>query len=468
MNVVNSKLIKSLAFEKIVIEVIRLKNPHIQNNCYYAGGDINLDKEIEYFNRYGSRFQYDIIARNQLDLSAFGKEIIKAPKIVVEIKADRSPIDTLLRFVERAEKLFDVIVFIINTSPKEIYTKVKSNRARIYFLYYEDLINDIIIREFLHSLDDYISKKDNLLISDNYSFLNDKIKKNLSFALGAGCSRKSKISDWNTLSESLGYELLYDIVDTKESAFKNKVITDALNNSIFSCYDKTSALDAIYNSYIKLPSIGRRDYWLAIKRVLYMNYDSPNDARQPLVDEIVKCISRNKISEIINYNFDSVIEQNINSSYKSKSNEIKNSTTNLNNCAIYHVHGYIPYDYDGKTDVNNFIFTDKEYYDNMMDENSFTNKTQTNIFLNRNVIFVGVSFTDSNMKEILRRRVARGENSNLIFAFLKLPNFDFNGTNNQLMENKYKLIQQCYFDTLGVKILWVHNYDEIPNKIAQL
>ena len=33
--------------------------------------------------------------------------------------------------------------------------------------------------------------------------------------MGAGCSRNSHISDWNTLSEALEYELLYSIVDTK-------------------------------------------------------------------------------------------------------------------------------------------------------------------------------------------------------------------------------------------------------------
>ena len=41
--------------------------------------------------------------------------------------------------------------------------------------------------------------------------------------MGAGCSRNSHISDWNTLSEALGYELLYSIVDTKESEYHNLI-----------------------------------------------------------------------------------------------------------------------------------------------------------------------------------------------------------------------------------------------------
>ena len=100
----------------------------------------------------------------------------------------------------------------------------------------------------------------------------------------------------------------------------------------------------------------------------------------------------------------------------------------------------------------------------MSNPNSFSNQTQSAILNNKNVIFVGVSFTDSNMKEILRQRVVQ-EYYNTIFAFIKLPNFDFEGINKKLMENKYKLIQQCYFDSLGVKILWVNNFDEIPKQI---
>ena len=133
-------------------------------------------------------------------------------------------------------------------------------------------------------------------------------------------------------------------------------------------------------------------------------------------------------------------------------------------CDIYHVHGYIPFDYDGKTDVANFIFTDKEYYDNMSNPNTFSNVIQSQILQSKNVIFVGVSFTDSNMKEILRKRVSQGY-TNTIFAFLKLPKFEFEGTNMKLMENKYKLIQECYFNSLGVKILWVNEFDQIPTKI---
>ena len=148
--------------------------------------------------------------------------------------------------------------------------------------------------------------------------------------------------------------------------------------------------------------------------------------------------------------------------YKSNPNEVNNSTTAYKNTKIYHVHGYIPYDYDGKTEVKNFVFTDSEYYENAFDKGNFTNSTQELIFDNYDVIFVGVSFTDSNLKQILRERLKKtGPHTNL-YAFYKLPTFEAKGREKRLIEAKYKILQQSYFDTLGVKIIWVNDFDEIP------
>ncbi len=453
----NEKIIKAMAFEKAILEVLKKDNPKLISN--FGTYDIMDNRICRYY-------QYDAVVSNMLNLECFNKENIYANKIVLEIKSGRSPIEIFRRFIARAENNFDAIVFIIAAPKTKAIEKIISQKADVYFIFEEDLINNREIKNVLYNFDEYIARDDNILIEDNYSLLKDT-SYNLSFAIGAGCSKASHISDWNTLSEALGYELLYSIIDTKESQYKNKIIADKLNKSIFSCFDKNSALDAIYNSFMMLPIIGQRDYWRSIKSVLYMNYDSPGDAKQPLIDAIVSCIKRKKIDEIINYNFDSVIEQNISPYYKSNQKEIQSSTTHMIGCDIYHVHGYIPFDYDGKIDVTNFVFTDKDYYDNMLNPNSFANQIQTKILHNKNVVFVGVSFTDSNMKEILRKRVSQGY-SNTIFAFLKLPQFDIEGTNMKLMENKYKLIQQYYFNSLGVKILWVSDFNDIPSHIATI
>ena len=452
----NNRMIKALAFEKAILEILKNDNPYLNENY--------TEKHFEY---HPNHFHYDAVSFGSLNLQSFEMETIFAEKIVIEIKAGTPSIDVFSRFYERVENDCDAIVFFLAAKkPKEIEKRIKSDaKCRVYFIDAEKLKSNKTIYAILKKFE-YIVSDNNILIEDNYSLLYS-IKNNLAFAIGAGCSRDSHISDWKTLSKALGYELLYTIVNTKESNYKNKLITDALTESLFECFDNSSALDAVYNSYKSSTPFDQCNYWLSIKNVLYMSYDSPQDAKKPLMNAIASCIKRRSIETVINYNFDSVLEQNMKENYKSKEEEISNSKTIINGCIVNHVHGYIPYDYNGKTIVSNFIFTDKEYYDNMMNPTSFTNITQKEVLQSKNVIFVGVSFTDSNMKEILRERVSVGYSNN-IFAFLKLPDFKFEGTNNKLIENKYKLLYEHYFDSLGVKVLWVHSFSEIPEKIEKI
>ena len=354
------------------------------------------------------------------------------------------------------------------TGTSKINSKYLSNDidSRIIVVNKRDLEKNNIIKQVLYSLDEYIIQEKNILINNYYDeFMT--LNSDISFALGAGCSIDANISDWNMLSEALGFDLLYNIVDDRNSIYKNMYITNELNKKIFASFEKTSALDVIYNSFINSTTTTKLDYFKIIKNVLYMSYDSPKDSKTNLITSIVKCINRRRVQEIISYNFDSILEQNYDSMYKSSANEILNSITMVNKCKVYHVHGYIPYDYDGKTIVNNFVFTDTDYYNNAINRSSNSNMIQKNIFSSYNVIFVGVSFTDSNIKEILRER-ALTNYKNSIFGFLKLPSFSAKGRELDIMINKYKLIQQSYFDTLGVKILWVKEFSEIPDWINKL
>ena len=449
--------VKALAFEKAVLEVLKKDNPELLENYY----------EEEQINGIKHRYEYDAVIFERLNLHVFGQEIIYANKIAIEIKYGFPSSDQIKRFVSRAENEFDIVVFIIAAKNRDrVYKAFNNIKCEIKFIFLEDLIKCNEIRKLIENFDNYLVEGNNIIVPDNYAILG-KIRENIAFALGAGCSRGSHISDWNTLSEALGYEMMYKIINTKSSEYKNKIIADELNKRVFSCFDKNSALDAIYNSFINGNIRGQRDYWISIKNVLYMNYESPKDAKQPLMNSIVKCIQRRNIEAVINYNFDSVLEQNFTYGYKSTTQEIQSCVTQVNNCKVYHVHGYIPFDYNGKVDINSFIFTDKEYYENMINPNTFCNIEQTNILFQKNVIFVGVSFTDSNMKEILRKRMSL-KHSNEIFAFLKLPNFDYDGINKKMIENQYKIIQQRYFDSLGVKILWVNEFSEIPARIDNL
>ncbi len=413
-------------------------------------------------------FIYDAVAFGELRLSSFGAENIVADRIAIEIKNTRTLNDSTIRsFIHLAEEQgFDAVVFIFNGKPRESYYDYNSDKIQICFIPAEGKNN-----EYNRAAKNKVGVDPALLI-DEYTLSRLKEAKNdLAFAIGAGCSRGSHISDWKTLSKALGYELLYKIVaNAAESMYRSKVITDRLNDGVFECFDSTSALDAIYRCVYEsdYESESKINYWKAIKRVLYMEYDAEKKDNK-LMEAISNCIERNHVKEVINYNFDSVLEQYMNSAYKSTVKEVEQSQVTIKECTISHVHGYIPYDYRGKETVGNFVFIDTEYYDNMMERENFTNSVQKRILESKNVIFVGFSFTDTNVKEILRERHNNSEPSqNSIFAFRKLPTFDFEGTNNALIEKRYKDLFEKYFGSLGVIVVWVKDFNDIPKIINMI
>lgn len=443
----NDKLVKAITFENTIKELIQS-----QNKDYYW--DNYFDEKINYFKRHFDCFFPFGMQIKELNLNI--KE-----SVAVEIKYNLNK-SILYNYISLAvEKNIKTLVFFVFQNVKTETFKYINQEIEIQIFDKNKLYPVSPFTKMYDDFNEFILENDDEDKYLNELKYNDNSK--LSFALGAGCSVDANISNWTTLSKALGYELLYSILDSDESAYFNMMIAKTISESIFTSFDKTSALDAIQNLYETKET--KFEYYKSLQKVLYMSYDSPADANTTLMKSICNCIRRNRIYELLTYNFDSVLEQALDNKYISKNNEVETSITKVNDIKIYHVHGYIPYDYKGKTDVNNFVFTDKDYYENAKDEDNFTNTTQKNLFSKYNTIFVGVSFTDGNLKEILRKRIISGENVPQLYAFYKLPNFEKKGREQKIIETKYRILQQSYFDTLGIKIIWVKDYEEIPNKI---
>lgn len=442
----NDRLIKTIAFENIIKELIQS-----QNIDYYW--DKYFDEKINYH-----RGHFDCFLPFGMRIKELNINIKES--VAVEIKYNLTK-GMIYNYISLAvENNIKTLVFFVLQNVRAEVFKFINHEIKILIFDKNKLYSVSPFTKMYDDFNEFILEND-----DEDKYLNElrNSKSNLSFALGAGCSMDANISNWTILSKALGYELLYSILDNDESAYLNMMIAKTISESIFTSFDKTSALDAIQNLYETKET--KFEYYKSLQKVLYMSYDSPTDANTTLMKSICSCIRRNGVYELLTYNFDSVLEQAFNNKYVSNNSEVEKSITNMGNIEVYHVHGYIPYDYEGKTEVKNFVFTDKDYYENAKEENNFTNDTQKNLFNKYNVIFVGVSFTDGNLKEILRKRAISSDRVPQLYAFYKLPNFEKKGREQKIIETKYKLLQQSYFDTLGIKIIWIKDYKEIPNKI---
>lgn len=70
----NDKMIRALAFEKVVLEVLKKYNPNLKENYIKEN---NLKKCVHL---------YDGFIENKLDLREFGCGIVRANEIIIEIK----------------------------------------------------------------------------------------------------------------------------------------------------------------------------------------------------------------------------------------------------------------------------------------------------------------------------------------------------------------------------------------------
>lgn len=145
--------------KKAVIEILKLNNPRLEENYY----------ERETIGRIERNFQYDAVAFDVLNLTAFNRESIYARKIVIEVKYGLLSISKINYFLSRVENNFDVVVFIVACKKNEtIIKKYKNYRCRIEFIFFDDLIKNAKLKTIIENVDDYIVKENNILISDNY------------------------------------------------------------------------------------------------------------------------------------------------------------------------------------------------------------------------------------------------------------------------------------------------------------
>ena len=92
MDIFNKKLIKAMAFEKAVIEVLKKDNPKIKEN-------------FSAYEKADGKNQYDAVISNTLNLDCFDMDSIYAERIAIEIKAGFSPKEILRRFIPQNDSM---------------------------------------------------------------------------------------------------------------------------------------------------------------------------------------------------------------------------------------------------------------------------------------------------------------------------------------------------------------------------
>jgi hypothetical protein len=278
----------------------------------------------------------------------------------------------------------------------------------------------------------------------------------LTLVCGAGISVAAGIPMWNDLLLSL----LGKMIDRLSKKHSIDITSDAAKE--FQARYGTSSL--ILGKYLK-NTLGN-DFAPMVRDALYSSSAKTSDLLDSIIDIARPRREGKALDSIISFNFDALIEENLTAA---KIPNVAISTEAVkhkpNELPIYHVHGFLPRKGKIQEDAE-IVFSEDAYHSQFLDPFSWSNLIQLTKYSQTTCLFVGVSLTDPNLRRLLdvssRKSGGKARNHYLV---KKLP--DLGGTNGTL-DSLARLLEEQDANILGINMLWVRGYDEIPQLLRSI
>ena len=293
--------------------------------------------------------------------------------------------------------------------------------------------------------DDWEKTRDNLLEKAKFDIANNPT----TLFLGAGVSSDAGIVGWNALLKEL-----LKIAATQ----KGSTIND---NDLDAVYTKCHGSSIVIARYIE-QLYGNKDWKKEVGNILYANVKQSN-----LVDGICELIETNKISSVVTYNYDEVIEEKLQINGKISPVSIyAKSRCDRTKFPVFHVHGIVQNPANVGICESNPILTEDEYHALYKDAYLWSNIEQLHA-LDRNVcVLIGLSMSDPNLRRLLEFSQSGQQEQINHFVFLERKQFD---TSNDTNKNQYNcIIQERIMASIGLRIIWFKNKKELPTLIKKL
>ncbi len=406
----------------------------------------NLEAIYHIMHRFSSkRDEFDkLLLISVIELSERVKQLIENRRKQLDIELILWDINDLVRIFSKNEKLF-----------AETY-----NNLNTVFL--KDTINNGISR----NNSTYLEKRKKYVEQLQTQYKND----NIVLFLGAGASNEAKIATWNTLIS----ELFVALIDRQlsenniqiEEEDKRKIVEELINQNGSSPLLQTRFLRNGFES----------DFEELVREILYKNASDSSD----LLEEIGQlCIpNRGKLGvrAIVNYNFDNLIEKNL-KRLRIKYHSIygEGMVPDADELGIYHVHGFLPQEKENYDNLAKslLVFSEEGYHKLMLEPYNWANISQLNYMINNTCLFIGLSMTDPNMRRLLEVAAQkRTENDGECQHYAIMKRFkikDVDKSNSiESFERVNETLQESFFKELGVNVLWIDEFSDIPTILKQI
>lgn len=294
---------------------------------------------------------------------------------------------------------------------------------------------------------------------------------NVTVFLGAGVSKDAGVPLWGDLTSKLLLRMISERLKDNDSR------KGQLEEIWKLAYQNQEESPLTQMRYIRT-AFEDDEYYNLVREVLYENNPNP---KSQLLNAIARISAPRRkhvgVRSIVTYNFDDLLEQNLEQGKVDfKIIYREQDMPDEDRLSIYHVHGYLPREWEedgGERDLN-LVFSEEDYHRVYRDAYGWSNLVQLNAFRDTTCLFVGCSLTDPNMRRLLDV-AARTEEKARHYAIMKKKSFAYNSdtklVSRDILEEYQRIdnnIRESYYKSLGINIIWVEDFDEIPEIITGL
>ena len=278
----------------------------------------------------------------------------------------------------------------------------------------------------------------------------------LTLVCGAGVSIGAGIPSWNRLLVRL-LESMMKRISQDQSIPLDNVTPDEFQRRY-----GHSAL--VVGKYLK-SNLGN-DFMPELRDALY----AENPTSCELIDTVVELArpqrDGNPLESIITFNFDGLIEEQLEkNNIRHKPISAEGVRNRPNELPIYHVHGFLPR--KGRIEKEaEIVFSEDAYHSQFIDSFSWSNLIQLNKLSQNTCLFLGISFTDPNLRRLLdvanRKNPSRTLNHYIV---KKMPNFS---NNNDTLDQLAFLLEEQDANELGLNVVWVEDFSNVAQFLRKI
>jgi hypothetical protein len=184
------------------------------------------------------------------------------------------------------------------------------------------------------------------------------------------------------------------------------------------------------------------------------------------------------VQAIINYNFDDTLDEALRMS-DVRCITVRSGKDKVPQGALpcYHVHGVLPLGWRSGikkgpklgTNHGNFVFSEDEYHAEYSDQYKWSNMTQISLLGRYTGLFVGLSLEDPNLRRLIdvtNRQYPDIHNYAILPRKQSLEKS--HDSKECVLRNLFEQVETSSFEKIGVRIIWVDQYTEIPSVLHQI